>query len=74
MCIRDSDVLVAGHDDLSFSSFLFPALTSVRQPRVAIGEAAVQSAVDLVKTPRAKRKLIDIKLPPELIIRASTTK
>jgi DNA-binding LacI/PurR family transcriptional regulator len=68
------DVLVAGHDDLSFSSFLFPALTSVRQPRVAIGEAAVQTAVDLVKTPRAKRKLIDIKLPPELIIRASTTK
>jgi DNA-binding LacI/PurR family transcriptional regulator len=66
------DVLVAGHDDLSFSSFLTPPLTSVRQPRVGIGEAAVQAAIDLVKSPRGKRKLVDVKLAPELVVRAST--
>jgi LacI family repressor for deo operon, udp, cdd, tsx, nupC, and nupG len=63
---------VAGHDDLSFSSFLTPPLTSVRQPRVGIGEAAVQAAIDLVKSPRGKRKLVDVKLAPELVVRAST--
>ena len=66
------DVLVAGHDDLSFSSFLTPRLTSVRQPRVAIGEAAVQAAVNLVTTPRTRRTLVDIRLTPELVVRDST--
>ncbi len=66
------DVLVAGHDDLSFSSFLTPRLTSVRQPRVAIGEAAVQAAVELVTNSRARRDLVDVKLSPELVVRDST--
>lgn len=70
--IPGRDVLVAGHDDLSFSSFLTPRLTSVRQPRVAIGEAAVQTAVSLVTTPRARRTLVDIRLAPELVVRDST--
>jgi len=66
------DVLVAGHDDLSFSSFLTPPLTTVRQPRVAIGETAVQAAVNLVTDPRARKRRVSVKLAPELIVRAST--
>ncbi len=68
------DVLIAGHDDLSFSSFLTPRLTSIRQPRVAIGETAVQAAVDLVTNRRARPKLIDVKLPPELVVRDSSAR
>ncbi len=68
------DVLVAGHDDLSFSSFLTPRLTTVRQPRVAIGETAVQAAVNLVRTPSARRALVDVKLSPELVVRDSSSR
>ena len=66
------DVLVAGHDDLSFSSFLTPPLTSVRQPRNVIGETAVQTAVDLVTKARPRRGRIVVELRPELVVRAST--
>ncbi len=66
------DVLVAGHDDLSFSSFLTPTLTSVRQPQLAIGETAVQAAIELVTNPRARRPPINVKLKPDLIVRKST--
>jgi DNA-binding LacI/PurR family transcriptional regulator len=67
------DVLIAGHDDLSFSSFVSPALTTVRQPRAAIGEKAVRTAVDLVTSPASrKHRRINITLDPQLIVRTST--
>jgi DNA-binding LacI/PurR family transcriptional regulator len=67
------DVLVAGHDDLPFSAFLEPALTTVRQPKHAIGEKAVHAAVRLagVKSPKKHAKIESI-LAPELVARAST--
>jgi DNA-binding LacI/PurR family transcriptional regulator len=70
--IPGRDVLVAGHDDLSFSAFLTPPLTSVRQPQLAIGEAAVEAAVELVAAPRSRRRRVNVELQPELVMRAST--
>ena len=67
------DVLIAGHDDLPFSSFVSPALTTVRQPRAAIGERAVRTAVDLVTAPAGRRnRRVNITLDPQLIVRTST--
>jgi DNA-binding LacI/PurR family transcriptional regulator len=68
------DVLIAGHDDLPFSSFVSPGLTTVRQPRAAIGEKAVRTAVDLVTAPASARRnrRINITLDPQLIVRTST--
>ena len=68
-----SDVLVAGHDDLPFSAFVKPALTTVRQPKHAIGEKAVHAAVRLAaaKSPKKHAKIESI-LAPELVVREST--
>jgi DNA-binding LacI/PurR family transcriptional regulator len=67
------DVLVAGHDDLPFSSFVSPSLTTVRQPRAAIGERAVRTAVELLaSSPSRKQRRINITLDPQLIVRTST--
>jgi len=63
------DVLVAGHDDLPFSAYTNPPLTTVRQPKEEIGRRAVEAALDL--TPR-RRDFVRRVLPPELIVRAST--
>ena len=67
------DILVAGHDDLPFSAFLNPSLTTVRQPKGAIGERAMNAAVHLttLKDFRKHRKIREV-LGPELVPRAST--
>jgi DNA-binding LacI/PurR family transcriptional regulator len=68
-----SEVLVAGHDDLPFSAFLKPALTTVRQPKRAIGEKAVHAAARLAvaKDPKRHAKIKSV-LAPELVAREST--
>ena len=68
------DVLVAGHDDLPFSAFLNPPLTTVRQPKVAIGKQCIEAAVRLSSAKDFRRvpKIREI-LAPELVIRESTT-
>ena len=69
------DVLVAGHDDLPFSAFLNPPLTTVRQPKAAIGRQCVEAAVRLSTAKDFKRvPTIREILAPELVIRESTTK
>ncbi len=70
-----ADVLVAGHDDLPFSAFLKPSLTTVRQPKRAIGEKAVHAAARLarVKDPRRHAKIKSV-LTPELVTRESTVR
>jgi LacI family transcriptional regulator len=67
------DILVAGHDDLPFSAFLNPPLTTMRQLKGAIGERAMHAAVHLttLKDFRKQRKIREI-LAPELVPRAST--
>jgi DNA-binding LacI/PurR family transcriptional regulator len=63
------DVLVAGHDDLPFSAFTNPPLTTVRQPKEEIGRRAVETALDLPARPRNYVRKV---LAPELVIRASS--
>jgi LacI family transcriptional regulator len=68
------DVLVTGHDDLPFGAFVNPSLTTVRQPKSAIGQQAVQTAVKLA-TAKDFRRVAKMRaiLTPELVVRGSTS-
>ena len=64
------DVSVVGFDDIEIAAHTTPALTTVHQPRRAIGEAAAQDLLSLIegRAPAPAPKV----LPVELIVRAST--
>ena len=63
------DFSVMGFDDISFASFVTPALTTMKQPRLNIGEGAMDLLLALVegKEPRQRELL----LRAELIVRNS---
>jgi LacI family transcriptional regulator len=64
------DVALVGYDDLPFARFLFPALTTMRQPYDSMGHAAVAWLVDAVRN-RAERPLREV-FQAELVVRSST--
>jgi LacI family transcriptional regulator len=64
------DIAVIGYDDLSITSFLRPALTTIRQPNSEIGSIAAQIILSNIKD-GANRKPRTVVLKPELIIRES---
>jgi LacI family transcriptional regulator len=61
------DVSIVGFDDQPNSLYMTPPLTTVRQPAVAMGEAAANGLLDLLQS----RDLKPIDLPIELAIRES---
>ena len=63
------DISVMGFDNIAISAFTDPPLTTIKQPKKRMGEAAIQLLIDLIE-----RKKLDSKkliLPTELIIRGS---
>ncbi len=64
------DFSVIGFDDIPFSSCTTPPLTTIRQPRRLIGEAAMTKMLDMVEGKPVKTGAVI--LPVELIIRSST--
>jgi len=64
------DVSVVGFDDIDFSSFTIPPLTTVHQPLLEMGTVAAQTLLDRIEE-RAPF-IPEIALAPELIIREST--
>ncbi|UCD36982.1 MAG: LacI family DNA-binding transcriptional regulator [Fidelibacterota bacterium] len=62
------DIAVVGYDDIEISEFLYPSLTTVRQPTYQIGQTATRILLDKLETDGglAPRQII---LKPELIIR-----
>ncbi|SDD21056.1 MULTISPECIES: LacI family DNA-binding transcriptional regulator [Kordiimonas] len=65
-----ADVSVAGFDDLPFSKYMEPALTSVRQPSEEFGPAAVSQLFKMIDGQEITRR--NQLMPFELAIRAST--
>jgi LacI family repressor for deo operon, udp, cdd, tsx, nupC, and nupG len=63
------DVSVAGFDDIEVIAHITPALTTIRQPRSEIGEAAARGMLDLIAGAEERREIV---LPVELIVRDST--
>lgn len=65
------DVLVAGHDNLSYTAFLNPPLTTVEQPKKEMGEGAVSLLADLAGDEERESPTQRV-LQSRLCIRAST--
>ena len=65
------DLAVVGYDDLELSQFTNPPLTTVAQPKKEIGAQAINLLVDrMSQKTRPPSRLV---IPPELIVRRSTT-
>jgi DNA-binding LacI/PurR family transcriptional regulator len=63
------DLAIVGFDDAPMSQYLFPALTTVRQPIHEAGKKCVEILVSLMKGEEpAERRCL---LTPELVVRAS---
>lgn len=69
------DISVAGFDDLFFSSYLEPSLTTISQPMREMGERAMKLLLDLVapSTNGKRPKKTQIVIPGKLMIRNSTS-
>ncbi len=67
---------VIGFDDISHSSFLTPALTTVRQPMAEMGKLAVNIVAESINTVEAQGRISAVhrKLVPQLTVRESTGK
>jgi LacI family transcriptional regulator/LacI family repressor for deo operon, udp, cdd, tsx, nupC, and nupG len=59
---------VVGFDDISLASYVTPALTTVRQPKVELGRLATQVMLDLLRNQPGQNHT----LMPALVSRAST--
>lgn len=62
------EVAVVGFDDISFSKFLNPPLTTVRAPTEQVGLEAVRQLVKLIRHGSCD---LEVLLPTELVIRQS---
>ncbi|HOM50758.1 MAG TPA: GntR family transcriptional regulator [Phycisphaerae bacterium] len=63
------DVAVVGFDDTPFAALLAPPLTTVRQPAVALGAAAMRVMVERLEDSTLPPR--EIRLPSELVVRES---
>ncbi len=61
------DVSVVGFDDVHFSAFMSPPLTTLRQPGFEKGEAAARALVELI----AKRPAESVTMPAGVVVRDS---
>jgi len=66
------DVSVVGFDDIPGAAFADPALTTVRQPLVRMGEIAAQTLVSQIE--ERDGYLAEIAIEPEFVIRDSTAR
>jgi DNA-binding LacI/PurR family transcriptional regulator len=61
------DISVVGFDDISFSAFMDPPLTTLRQPGFLKGESAARILVDMI----AKKTVSSVLMEAEVILRGS---
>jgi len=61
------DIAVVGYDNLPASSFSTPAITTVQQNTVLAGQLLVDNLLKLIND----EPVVDISMPPELVIRGS---
>jgi LacI family transcriptional regulator, repressor for deo operon, udp, cdd, tsx, nupC, and nupG len=64
------DLSVIGFDDIRFSKYLVPALTTVSQPMLEIGRETVRLMLEILRGTNRKPK--SVTLPHKLMIREST--
>lgn len=64
------DIAITGFDDVPMGEFLYPALTSVRQPIAQVGTAVIDLLLTQINGQTPKEK--GILLKPDLVIRQSS--
>ena len=64
------DLSVVGYDDISFSKYMIPRLTTVSKDAVGIGREAVKLVLARIQEPDRPRQTV--KLSPQVMIREST--
>ncbi|MDX1524200.1 MAG: LacI family DNA-binding transcriptional regulator [Anaerolineae bacterium] len=62
------ELSIVGHDDIEAAQYVFPQLTTVRQPSLQLGQLAMEMALDLLND----KEVQDIVLPGEIAVRQST--
>jgi LacI family transcriptional regulator len=63
------DIAMVGFDDLEFSGFTSPPLTTIRQPRYEMGQKSLELLVEILRGDEENGQ--KIRLDPELVIRKS---
>lgn len=66
------DISVVGFDDLSMAAHYTPPLTTVHQPRAALGQLAAAALIDMLEDGATHRPALRIVLNSALVIRQST--
>jgi LacI family repressor for deo operon, udp, cdd, tsx, nupC, and nupG len=66
------DVSVVGFDDLAVAAHIWPPLTTMRQPREALGRLAAEALIELIEGKPGGRVPQHSVLSAELIVRGST--
>ncbi|MGC8683445.1 MAG: LacI family DNA-binding transcriptional regulator [Athalassotoga sp.] len=64
------DVSVVGYDDISFSSYHTPKLTTVHQPTYEVGQMSTKIMLDMISG--VDRRIKHIKIEPSLVVRETT--
>lgn len=63
---------VIGFDDIDFSAYTIPPLTTVSQSGVEMGRIATELLLNMVEQGQAVSEVADVVLTPELVVRQST--
>ncbi|SEQ57702.1 transcriptional regulator, LacI family [Devosia sp. YR412] len=66
------DVSLVGFDDLDIAAHVLPPLTTMRQPREALGRIAAGALIDVIEGQSRSRLPMHMVLSSELIVRGST--
>lgn len=66
------DLAIVGFDDIPFASYVQPPLTTVAQPKFAMGQRAVEMVLELVDMPRPGESLSNVMVRGELVVRESS--
>lgn len=67
LCVPD-ELSVVGYDDVEVARYVTPPLTTIHQPKLRLGEIAMQMLLDILEGLAVQNQL----LPTDLIVRAST--
>jgi DNA-binding LacI/PurR family transcriptional regulator len=62
------DVSLVGFDDIAGAAYLVPALTTVRQDFVSLGERSIEQLLRMMRGEPASSE----RITPELVVRRST--
>ncbi|MEP6462576.1 MAG: LacI family DNA-binding transcriptional regulator [Frankiaceae bacterium] len=66
------NLAIVGYDDIDFAAAAAVPLTSIRQPRSQLGQAAAELLIEEVESPTAHRHR-QVVFEPELVVRESTS-